>query len=445
MFEHFTEKAVNAVIESQKIAQKYSSPEVTSEHLLMALVVGAKGVSLKIFRMYGMTEASVAESISEYIIKAPVKNSNLPFSYGVKTLLKNTLDLASKSGNRNVLFEHLFLSLISATDSNIQKILSRFSFDIKSVQNILAELVQRKIKRLEHPEGETEDESNKSFEAIYGNEILTGIFDNAASKLSASGYEILGTEQIMSSILEDKNSFVVETANKCGLNIESFEEKLAVIPTRSSEYEGKKYIFTPNAFLIMNYAIQYAKEFGSSAVLPEHVVLGILKAKRGLAYDVIKSLNISVECLQQEIMKPIEKQMPETLMIMKIAKEEARRLGRNVIGTEMLLLGILGEGASDGYEVLKQLEITLKDARIIVEDFVGYGNEYFDEEMVFSKRAKKILEKAWLMAQKTNKQKIEATDLLYAITTEPEALAMKVLNTLGVDVVEIKHGISGIK
>ena len=46
---------------------------------------------------------------------------------------------------------------------------------------------------------------------------------------------------------------------------------------------------------------------------------------------------------------------------------------------------------------------------------------------------------------KKNKQKIEAVDLLLAILAEPDSLAMKVLNNLGVDAIEIKHGIQGLE
>ena len=159
----------------------------------------------------------------------------------------------------------------------------------------------------------------------------------------------------------------------------------------------------------------------------------------------MKELKINDNDVAHSIIKPIEKQMPETLTILRLAKEEARRLGRNLVGTEMFLLGIISEGASLASKVLRDLEITIKDARLIVEDLVGYGNEYFDKEIVFTSRAKKVLEKAWGTAKKDNRQKIEALDLLLAILDEPESLAMKVLNSLGVDTVEIKQGIQGIK
>ncbi|MBR1775781.1 hypothetical protein IJ750_01735 [bacterium] len=444
MFERFTEKAINVASESQRFARDMECSEVLPEHLLLALVSEARGVSLKLFRMYGLSVEILIPEVEKFITKTNKHSDNIPFSYSSKEILKHTLDLASKSGNNNILFEHLFLAVITDKNSNIQTILDKFDFDIYNARDILTKLVQKKIKRLEHPEAE-EDIQKNSFESIYEGDELSGVFDRAVSKLSAKGFEILGTEQILASILETPDSELVETIKQYGLDAEIFEKKLAEQQSRKSEYEGKKIIFTPNAFLMMNSALQTAKELGSSVITPEHILLSILKIKKGLAYDVINSIGINTEKLSEAILKPIEKQMSETLTIMKLAKEEARRIGRNIVGTEMFLLGIIAEGTSKAFEVLNDLEITMRDARQVVEGLVGYGNEYFDKEIVFTNRAKRVLEKAWYSAKKSNKQKIEAVDLLLAILDEPASLAMKALDQLGVDAVEIRHGINNDK
>lgn len=445
MFEKFTEKAVNVVSEAQRYAKELKCSEVYPEHVLLALVSEARGVSLKLFRMFDITTDLVKEEVAKYTIITSKVSENLPFNHNVKELLKRTVDMACKSGNSNILFEHLFLAVITEKNSNVQAILEHFNFDINASREILNKLVQRKIKRLEHPEGEIDDEKMGTFESLYEGDALNTVFDRAVSKLSASGYEILGTEQILASILEDESSALLETMAKYGVNAKSFDEKLSGIGSRQSEFEGRKVVFTPNAFMMMNAAIQTAKELGSSEITPEHIILSVLKIKKGLAYQVIKSLGVNEENLSSEILKPIEKQMPETLMVMKLAKEEARRIGRNVVGTEMFLLGIIGEATSVASEVLNNLEITMKDARLEVENLVGYGNEYFDKEIIFTKRAKRVLEKAWLSAKKMNKLRIEAVDLLLAIIDEPDSLAMKVLDNLGVDAIEIRHGIQGVK
>ncbi len=441
MLEKFTEKAVNVIIEARNTASELGSSEVKPEHILIALVKQAKGISLKLFKMWNVTEETLLKKLGTEYLPAP-RSREVPFGKECKEILKRTLDFAKKTGNENILFEHIFLVVITDKNSNIDEILSSFGFDFYQAREILWKLVQRKTKKIIHPEAEDEEDKNKAcFESIYEGSELSNILENAAAKLSASHYEILGTEQILSAILEDSSSNLRQIFAEHGITYETFMESLNKQQSRQAEFEDKKIIFTPNAFGVMNLALQIAKEYGSPVVKPEHVVLSILNTQKGLAYQVLKDLNINEKELEQGIVKPIEKQMPETLRVLRLAKEEARRIGRNIVGTEMFLLGIIAEGTGIGATVLKELEITLKDARLIVENLVGFGNEYFDKEIIYTNRAKRVLEHAWLLAKKQNKTKIGSEDLLFAIIEEPSSLAMKVLAQLGVDAVEIKYGI----
>lgn len=447
MFEKFTEKAINVVTEAQNIAKIQQAICVQPEHLLLALVKEAKGISLKIFKSYNINFEDLEVALFKNI-KIDTTDKDLPalaFSDALKVLLRQTLDLATKSGNSTVLYEHLFLAVILDKNTNINKVLNNAGFDTKTSQNLLEKLVQRKTKRLYHPEidDSKEPEINLSQEtdSIFNSKESSKVFERAVSKLSTSNYEILGTEQIISSILEDKDSDLTKIFAQYGITAENFEEKLSNIQSRQSEYEGRQIIFTPNAFRTMSSALQTAKELGSSVVKPEHIVLGLLKTKKGVAYDIFKALNVTDDDLAHSIIKPIEKQMPETLTILRLAKQEARRLGKTIVGTEMFLLGIIGEATGVGATVLTELEINIRDARTVIEQLIGFGNEYFDKEIVFTKRAKRVLEKAWEFAKKENKERIESAHMLLAITTEPTSLAMKALENLGVDAVEIKEGI----
>lgn len=448
MFEKFTEKAINVVSASQENAKLAGASIVAPENLLLALFDEAKGISLKIFKSYDITHEKLVKEIGKYISLTggeTVQNQTLPFDDEYKEILKKALDLANKSGNPTILYEHLFLSVITDKKSNNVKILEDLGFDIYKSKSLLEKLVQKKTKRLYHPEydehkNKKEDKSQET-DYIFKNEAASKVFERAAAKLSTSNYEIMGTEQILSSILEDKNSELTKIFAQYGITSENFDEKLANIQSRQSEYEGRQIIFTPNAFKAMSMALETAKELGSSVVLPEHIVLGMLKTKRGIAYDILKEMKVPANDLAHSIIKPIEKQMPETLTILRLAKEEARRLGRNIVGTEMFLLGIIGEGTGIGGQVLAELEITMRDARAVVENLIGFGNEYYDKEIVFTERAKRVLETAWELAKKDHKEKIESAHMLLALTTEPNSLAMKALEQLGVDAVEIKEGV----
>lgn len=446
MFEKFTEKALNVIVEAQNIAIYDHSDKVLSEHLLLALVKETKGFCSKIFKSYNLTYERLAEEIYLTLnIEEADMNSSIPFSDDFKRILLQTMDLAEKSGNPTVHYEHLVLAAINDKKSKISQYLEHLNFDIEKSKPLIEKLVQRKAKKDFHPEldenKEQEINLTRETDALFDSKESAKVFERAVAKLSASTYEILGTEQIISSILEDKESDLSKILAQFGVTNELFEEKLSKVQSRQAEYEGRQIVFTPNAFIAMSLALQTAKELGSSEVLPEHMILGLLKTKKGIAYNIFKELKINDDDLAHGIIKPIEKQMPETLTILRLAKQEARRLGRGVVGTEMFLLGIIGEATGIGAIVLNELEINIRDARIVVEKIIGFGNDYFDNEIVFTKRAKRVLETAWEHAKKANQTKIESSDLLWAITTEPDSLAMQALEQLGTDVVEIREGI----
>ena len=446
MFEKFTEKAINVVTQAQVEAKEMNHSLIQPEHIFLAIIKEARGISLKIFKMYNIDYDKFHEATEEKLRfeKQVNAKANPQFSESSKNLLKYAMDIATRSNNELVLYEHIFLAALENKNSYIGRILEKFKFNTVQAQDLLKRLVQKKIKKLEHPEKfelTAEEEKYRTAERLFDGDTASKIFERAVSKLNASNYEILGTDQIISAILEDKDSELAKTLDANGVSYEKFEESLREVSSRQSEFEGHQIVFTPNAFVIMSSALQIAKELGSSEVTPEHVILGMLKVKKGIAYDIFKNLHVNDSKLKEDILKPIEHSMSESLAIMKLAKQEAHRLGKNVVGTEMFLVGILGEGSNIAAQVLTELEITIKDVRLTIENFVGFGNDYTDSEVTFTNNAKKILELAWTAAKKENKKRIEAHHILQAITNVPDSVAMKTLEHLGVDAVEIKQGI----
>lgn len=447
MFEKFTEKALEIVTLAQKTAQEEGFAEILPEHLLIALSRHKNCFSTKMLSLSRISLDSVEKLAQEKI--AP-KKKNHPmispvFSSKTKALLKDAFDLYKNSKTQSITTEHLFLAMIKNRKSSISYLLEDLGFDTDKAREALMKLFERKSHKNEHPEGV----QNKKFESEEYSKVLSilsemesrSVFDRAVAKLTASNYEILGTEQIVQSILEDKNLNLTQILAQNGIETEKYSQKLQEITSRKAEFEEKQIIFTPNAFKTILLAIETAKELGEAAVKPEHVILGILKIKSGIAYNIFKELEVDDDELAHKIIKPIEKQMPETLTILRLAKNEARRLGRNIVGSELILLGIIAEAAGTGARVLSKLGVSLKDTRDEVEKFIGYGDKYSDNEIIFSKRAKNILEKAAKKAKKHGFDRISSANLLWAITKEPSSLAMKVLENLGVDSVEIKQGI----
>ena len=82
----------------------------------------------------------------------------------------------------------------------------------------------------------------------------------------------------------------------------------------------------------------------------------------------------------------------KAIKVIMLAQEEARRLGHNFVGTEQILLGLIGEGTGVAAKVLKSMGVNLKDARVEVEKIIGRGSGFVAVEIPFTPRAKRVLE-----------------------------------------------------
>ena len=114
-----------------------------------------------------------------------------------------------------------------------------------------------------------------------------------------------------------------------------------------------------------------------------------------------------------------------------LAQDEARRLDHDHIGTEHVLLGLLGEPDSIAGRVLGQLGITLAAARADVEQLVGRGDGAPGGHIPFTPRAKKVLELSLREALAFGHNHIGTEHILLGIAREGDGVAMAVLEARG--------------
>ena len=127
-----------------------------------------------------------------------------------------------------------------------------------------------------------------------------------------------------------------------------------------------------------------------------------------------------------------------------LAQEEARKLGNNYIGTEHLLLGIMSEGESVAAKVLDRLGLTLPKVRQEVESITGKGAKTVSGEVIFTPRAKHVIELAFDEARGLSHNYIGTEHLLLGLINESEGIAARVISNLGIDSSKIKSEITKI-
>ncbi len=123
--------------------------------------------------------------------------------------------------------------------------------------------------------------------------------------------------------------------------------------------------FTDRARNVLAYAQEEARELKQPYVGTEHILLGLLKEKEGLAAQALSNLKITYEETLHQVRNVVQvnDEAPEghlsfTLRVKRVlefAFRETMQLGQNYISTEHLLLGILREGNGVAVTVLTNM------------------------------------------------------------------------------------------
>ena len=140
---------------------------------------------------------------------------------------------------------------------------------------------------------------------------------------------------------------------------------------------------TDHARKALHLARDEARRFRHNYIGTEHILLGLIKEGSGTAATVLKNLKVNLKQIALEVEKtlpsgtePIPKssELPFTdnaRRVLELANEEARGMGQTYIGTEHMLLGLLGIPRGYAAQILQSVGIKLDRVREEVLNFAS--------------------------------------------------------------------------
>jgi len=122
--------------------------------------------------------------------------------------------------------------------------------------------------------------------------------------------------------------------------------------------------FTDQARRVVVQAQEEARALGHNYIGTEHILLGLLSEREGLAAQALSSLGISLDTAREQVVETAGAGTgqqsghipftPRTKKVLELSLREAQRLGDDHIGTEHILLGLVREGDSAGARILER-------------------------------------------------------------------------------------------
>ena len=149
--------------------------------------------------------------------------------------------------------------------------------------------------------------------------------------------------------------------------------------------------FTSRARRAVLMAHDEAQRMGMQLISTEHLLLGLMRLREGIAAEILESLGVDLERLRSELRRQMQVEStgegssdvsftPEAQRVIQRAYAEARQLSDYHIGTEHILIGLLREGRGAAYKLLRRHGADLPMVRHALREISGRGEEHRQED-----------------------------------------------------------------
>ena len=138
--------------------------------------------------------------------------------------------------------------------------------------------------------------------------------------------------------------------------------------------------FTDDAQRVISFAQEAALELGHEYVGTEHVLIGLIKVKNGVAAKALNELGLSAETIIEDVEEHIGRgnkkassvyMTPRVKHVLELAVEVANHMNHNYVGTEHILLGLLSDGGGVAVGILRNHNIRANDIVDTIRTILG--------------------------------------------------------------------------
>ena len=138
--------------------------------------------------------------------------------------------------------------------------------------------------------------------------------------------------------------------------------------------------FTDDAQRVLSFAQEAALELGHDYVGTEHVLIGLIKVKNGVAAKALNELGLSAETIIEDVEEHIGRgnkkassvyMTPRVKHVLELAVEVANPMNHNYVGTEHILLGLLSDGGGVAVGILRNHNIRANDIVDTIRTILG--------------------------------------------------------------------------
>ena len=283
----------------------------------------------------------------------------------------------------------------------------------------------------------------------------------------------VGTEHLLIGLVREEGGTAARILQAMGVTLAAVRREVEAEVQPSADPVSSEPKLTPKAKRVLELAADEARRMRHNYIGTEHLLLGLLREKNGIAATVLRRLGLNLEKARSQVLvylgpdapgqtpvppaergleKSKEADSEEALSgirwqrfterarrIILLGQEEAGKMSSRHVGTEHLLLGLVRENEGVAAQILQSMGVTLGAVRREIEAEIQPSTDPVSAEPILTPKARRVLELAADEARRMGHNYIGTEHLLLALLREKDGLAATVLRRLGLDLEKTRH------
>ena len=254
------------------------------------------------------------------------------------------------------------------------------------------------------------------------------------------GHDYIGTEHVLLGLVEEGSGVASDVFKNLDVDPRRIRDAVEGMITRGDLPDAARQLpFTPRMRRALELALEEARGLGHDYIGTEHLLLGLIREKEGIAAQVLKSLNVSLDHVREEIFEILDGEPHEDVddpgpltgrarTALEHASREARHFQHERIGTEHILLGVLDEASR-----YQEPPERVRRLRLEIERLMTRGTARAPEgPLPYTAAGRAAMDLAFQAAGEQGLRRVCVRHLILGLIREKEGIAARVLGAAGI-------------
>ena len=153
------------------------------------------------------------------------------------------------------------------------------------------------------------------------------------------GHSYIDTEHILLGIVAEETGVAAKVLINLGIPLKKVQAAVEFVVGKGDKQTTGDISLAPRAKKVIELAVDEARHFNSNYIGTEHLLLGLIRGKEGVASNVLDSLGITIEKTREEVNKTIRQQATRA----RTSRSSSRTPTLDQVGTDLTALATAGK------------------------------------------------------------------------------------------------------